>query len=174
MTAVLGEIRAVPFNFAPVGWATCDGQLMSISQNTALFSLLGTTYGGDGKSTFALPDLRGATPIHAGQGPGLSSYALGEAGGAETVTLNAYELPPHRHAVHATNSFGTSNSPVGAHFAEAHVGTTAETTYRNATDNLMSKTSFGGAGGNQAHNNMAPYLTLTFIIALQGVFPSRS
>lgn len=165
----VAEIRIFPFNFAPRGWAWCDGQLMPLSQNTALFSLLGTTYGGNGKSTFALPDLMGRTPMHPGQGPGLSLHDLGETGGSETVTLLESEIPAHTHAVRALNDDGLSETPVG--------NAPAKNKFYN-TDNgqplvAMSGSALAPAGGSTPHNNMQPYLTFYFNIALQGVFPPR-
>jgi microcystin-dependent protein len=165
----VAEIRMVPFNFAPKGWAFCDGQLIPISQNTALFSLLGTTYGGDGKSTFALPDLQGRSPMHPGQGPGLSLHDLGEQGGAETVTLLESEIPAHSHTVSGQNEDVNSLSPVNA-----YPGAIESTPlYRPLADGTGT-TSLPPAGGSQPHNNLQPYLTMYFIIALQGVFPPRT
>jgi len=171
----LAEIRIFTGNFAPKGWALCDGQLLPLSQNTALFSLLGTTYGGDGKSTFALPDLQGCAPMQAGQGPGLSLRDLGETAGEQTVTLLQTEMPAHSHgAVGATGS--TSASPVANAWASgAKLGGgniyTPSVPANNAQMNPLALTI---AGGNLPHNNMPPFLGLTFIIALQGVFPARS
>jgi microcystin-dependent protein len=165
----VAEIRMVPFNFAPRGWAFCNGQVLPISQNTALFSLLGTTYGGDGRSTFALPDLQGRSPMHPGQGPGLSLYDLGEQGGTETVTLLQSELPSHSHAVNGQPEDVNSLSP-----ANAYPGAIESTPmYRPLADgtSAMSPTP---SGGDQPHNNRQPYLTMNFIIALQGVFPPRA
>ena len=167
----VAEIRIFPFNFAPRGWAWCDGQLLPLSQNTALFSLLGTTYGGDGKSNFSLPDLQGRASMHPRQGPGLSLHDLGETGGSETVTLLESEIPAHSHAVQARDFSGNSAVPVG------------NTLSRNSFfhDNspaaplvAMSPSALAPAGGNQPHNNMQPYLTFYFNIALQGVFPPRT
>lgn len=171
----IAEIRIFPFFFAPKGWAFCDGQLLPISQNTALFSLLGTTYGGDGKSTFALPDLQGSVPMHPGQGPGLSLHDLGEIGGSDTVTLLLSEIPAHLHTVgRATNANGNVTSPVGAIWAQAPSGrgtislyASGPATGKMGTDNILP------TGGDLPHNNRQPYLTLNFCIALQGVFPSR-
>jgi microcystin-dependent protein len=166
----VAEIRIFPFNFAPKGWAFCDGQILPISQNTALFSLLGTVYGGDGKSTFALPDLQGSLAMHPGQGPGLSLRDLGEIGGAETVTLLESEIPSHTHGLRAslddadlrvptptrslakssTNMYGTGNPPQMLAFQALTI-----------------------SGGSLPHNNMQPYLTFNYSIALQGVFPPR-
>jgi microcystin-dependent protein len=166
----VAEVRIFPFNFAPKGWAFCDGQLLPLSQNTALFSLLGTTYGGDGKSTFALPDLQGNVPMHPGQGPGLSLHDLGETGGTEVVTLLESEIPAHNHSSVMSQADGFSRMPAdqlpatgigvsmyGPAPAQAHLHSQA----------------LADVGGDQPHNNMQPYLTLNFCIALQGVFPPR-
>jgi microcystin-dependent protein len=166
----VAEIRIFPFNFAPKGWAWCDGQLLPLSQNTALFSLLGTTYGGNGKSNFALPDLQGRAPMHPGQGPGLSLHDLGETGGSETVTLLESEIPAHSHAVNASAGDGNSQTPVGQKLATGiGIGQYA------APGPLigLSPNSLAPAGGDQPHNNLMPYLTFYFCIALQGVFPPR-
>jgi microcystin-dependent protein len=166
----VAEIRIFPFNFAPRGWAWCDGQLMPLSQNTALFSLLGTTYGGDGKSNFALPDLQGRAPMHPGQGPGLSLHDLGETGGSETVTLLESEIPNHSHALRGNNTLGDSPVPGGnvlGRMANAYQQTT------NANLVSMAPEALPPAGGDQPHNNLQPYLTFYFCIALQGVFPPR-
>jgi microcystin-dependent protein len=171
----LGEVRLFCGNFAPRGWAYCDGQLMPISQNTALFSLLGTTYGGDGRVTFALPDLRGSVPLQQGQGPGLSQRFLGEQGGEQTVTLGQSEMPAHTHSVQAVAGAGSSNSPAGGLFAQAHSGRVPDRIYATgvAPDVSMSPQAIGVSGGSQPHNNMPPYLCVSFIIALQGIFPPR-
>ncbi len=162
----LGSILLFAGNFAPQGWAFCNGQILPITQNTALFSLLGTTYGGNGTSTFALPDLRGRVPIHFGQGPGLSSYVEGQVGGAENVTLIATQMPQHQHLQPATNGDEGTNRPNGAVPARGGV-------YAASSDgSALAPTS--AAGGNQAHENLQPYLALNFIIALQGIFPSRN
>ena len=167
----VAEIRIFPFNFAPKGWAFCDGQIMPISQNTALFSLLGTTYGGDGKSTFALPNLQGRAPMHPGQGPGLSLHDLGEEGGSDTVTLLATEMPAHSHTVNASNSDSIDQSPEN----ELLAGGVAVTPYGPAgTGVSMAPQSISVAGGGQPHNNLMLYLTLNFCIALQGIFPPRT
>ncbi len=170
----VAEIRIFPFNFAPKGWAWCNGQLLPLSQNTALFSLLGTTYGGDGKSTFALPDLQGAAPIHAGQGPGLSLYGLGQEGGTENVTLLESEMPAHAHFVRGhTADPGDNNQPNPAVvLAKSNNGQA----YQTSTSGLTQTASqtLGPAGGSFPHNNLMPYLTLYFNIALQGVFPPRT
>jgi len=166
----VAEIRILPFNFAPKGWAWCDGQPLPLSQNTALFSLLGTTYGGDGKSTFALPDMQGNVPMHPGQGPGLSLHDLGEMSGSETVTLLQSEIPAHSHAVKTSLADGTNQSPKDSLPATgigvAHYATPGALTQ-------LSPSTVGVAGASLPHNNMQPYLTLYFNIALQGVFPPR-
>lgn len=166
----VAEIRIFPFNFAPKGWAFCDGQLLPLSQNTALFSLLGTTYGGNGKSNFALPNLQGSVALHYGQGPGLSLRDLGETGGSATVTLLESEIPAHTHNVSADNDFGTTNNPANAYLAQPATGNVYGT-----ADNLGSPAppSVSFVGGGFPHNNMQPYLVLNFCIALQGVFPPR-
>ncbi len=170
----VAEIRIVPSNFAPTGWAFCDGQLLPLSQNTALFSLLGTTYGGDGKSTFALPDLQGRAPMHPGQGPGLSLHDLGETGGAETVTLLESEVPAHSHPMMASTQPGEDPAPNPAEALARSVGASLYQTVANANLSQLSPNALAVAGGGQPHNNMQPYLTLNFCIALQGVFPPRS
>jgi microcystin-dependent protein len=169
----VAEIRIFPFNFAPKGWAWCNGQLLPLSQNTALFSLLGTTYGGDGKSNFALPNLQGRAPMHPGQGPGLSLHDLGETGGSETVSLLESEIPSHSHTLMATTQTGNQAPPVGNSLAR----TTGFQPYlppAGAPLVGMSPNSLPPAGGDQPHNNMMPYLTFFFCIALQGVFPPRT
>jgi microcystin-dependent protein len=174
MDPFVAEIRIFPFNFAPKGWAFCDGQLLPLSQNTALFSLLGTTYGGDGKSNFALPNMQGNAPMHPGQGPGLSLHDLGETGGSETVTLLESEIPSHAHTLRASPDDADNNLPSPAmSFAK----TQKEFGYQsNASASLvtMADTTLAPAGGDQPHNNMQPYLTLNFCIALQGVYPPRT
>jgi microcystin-dependent protein len=172
----LAEIRIFAGNFAPKGWALCNGQLMPISQNTALFSLLGTTYGGDGKSTFALPNLQGSAPLQPGQGPGLSLYDLGETGGEQSVTLLQTEMASHSHAANCLSAAGDQNSPSGNTWAATSGtgrggGPPNYSTQEPTTPMNPFATSI--AGGNLPHNNMSPYLGLTFIIALQGVFPQR-
>ncbi|QKV55146.1 phage tail protein [Comamonas antarctica] len=167
----VAEIRMVPFNFVPRGWAACNGQLLPLSQNTALFSLLGTTYGGDGKSTFALPDLQGRAAMHPGQGPGLSPYDLGQYGGQAAVSLVEPEMPPHTHAIRAVAAPGGTVSPEGAALARAP-GTASLYGPASGMTGMMSPRTVD-AGGGQPHNNLQPYLTMHFIIALQGVFPPR-
>ncbi len=194
MEGVIGEIRGFGGNFAPRAWAFCQGQLLSIAQNTALFSILGTTYGGDGRTTFALPDLRGRAPISAGTGPGLSTHKLGARSGTETVTLNVLQIPSHFHAaipsgvgtadLHVSDLDGTSGTPVANGSIGNEVGGTAFF-YNDDTapdvklaqasiTNVQTSVSIAPTGGSQPHNNMQPYLTIYWIICLQGVFPSRS
>lgn len=167
--AFIGQLLLVPYNFAPQGWAMCNGQLLSIAQNTALFSLLGTTYGGDGQTTFALPDLRGRVPLSSGQGPGLSNYTLGEAGGAESITLTAAQMPQHTHSANANAGDPTDTTPTNHVPAGGSTGS-----YNAAANTVMSAGMIGPAGGSQPHENRQPYLTLNWIIALEGIFPSRS
>lgn len=169
----VAEIRIFPFSFAPKGWAWCNGQLLPLSQNTALFSLLGTTYGGDGKSNFALPDLEGRAPMHPGQGPGLSLHDLGETGGSETVTLLESEIPSHAHAMRAVSDPGDLADPTNRSIARAGTGNPFQTV-TNANLVQMAPQTLAPAGGDQPHNNMQPYLTFYFNIALQGVFPPRT
>jgi len=171
----IGEVRMFAGNFAPRGWALCDGQLLPIAQNTALFSILGTTYGGDGRTNFALPDLRGRVPVHAGQGPGLSNKPLGSRGGSETVTLTINQMPVHHHLaqLNADSTVAVSDRPaegLPARNAAAtpQYGTVANTNLNNAAITI------NNAGGSQAHPNMQPYITINYIIALQGIFPSRN
>jgi len=168
----IGTIVMFAGNFAPRGWALCNGQLLSIAQNTALFSILGTTYGGDGVSNFALPDLRGRVPIHPGQGPGLSPYVEGQRGGAESATLTSNQLPAHSHPVNCSNTTASrgGTTPVGNVLA---VTNSAE--IYSATPNAqMSPQMIGNTGGNQPVAVVQPYLSVNFIIALQGIFPSRN
>ena len=170
----VAEIRIFPFNFAPKGWAWCDGQLLPLSQNTALFSLLGTTYGGNGKSNFALPDLQGRAPMHPGQGPGLSLHDLGETGGSETVSLLESEIPSHTHQLRAdTADPADVQAPSSTTSLARSFGGSA---YLSPAAGLvaMADTALPPAGGDQPHNNMQPYLTFYFCIALQGVFPPRT
>ena len=173
----VAEMRIFPFNFPPTGWAFCDGQLMPISQNTALFSLLGTTYGGDGKSTFGLPDMQGNVPMQPGQGQGLSQRFLGEASGVETVTLLTSEMPLHSHAANARaqEDAGDQTTPVNNIWAKVGGGRGGGgiNLYHTAQNGTMRLDALTPAGGNLPHNNMQPYLTLNFCIALQGIFPQR-
>jgi microcystin-dependent protein len=169
----VAEIRIYPFNFAPKGWAFCNGQLLPLSQHTALFSLLGTTYGGDGKSNFALPDLQGRAPMHPGQGPGLSLHDLGESEGSETVTLLESEIPAHSHQLLAQINPGNLAAPSPV---RSLARTSPGTAYTPSVTGLvpMAPQALAPAGGDQPHNNLQPYLTLNFCIALQGVFPPRT
>jgi microcystin-dependent protein len=174
MDPFVAEIRIFPFNFAPKGWAFCDGQLLPLSQNTALFSLLGTFYGGDGKSTFALPDLQGSAAMHAGQGPGLTQRFLGEQSGSETVTLLISEIPFHTHTLQGGVDPGNFFGPDPAEpviLTRATGGQPWTTTTAPAV--AFAPQALAPAGGSLPHNNMQPYLTLKFCIALQGVFPAR-
>jgi len=167
-TPFLSEIRAMSFNFAPKGWAQCNGQLLPINQNQALFALLGTTYGGDGRVNFALPNLQGQTPVHQG---GSDSYVMGERVGAESVTLIETEMPAHNHPVSASSAqSGNEVSPQGNLWAA-----TGHTAWSTATpDTTLDPGSISMAGGGQPHNNMSPYLAVTFCIALQGIFPTQN
>jgi len=167
----IGEIMIFAGNFAPRGWAFCEGQLLPIAQNTALFSLLGTTYGGNGQTTFALPDLRGRAPIHPGQGPGLPNYVLGEVAGEPTHTLIATEMPMHTHAARADSANGTSDTPTGLVPSRNPAGIPA---YGSGTAATLAPTAIDIAGGSQPHNNMPPYLAINYCICLEGIFPSRS
>jgi microcystin-dependent protein len=167
-TPYIGEIRSVGFNFAPQGWSFCDGTVLSIAENEALFALLGTTYGGDGQTTFALPDLRGRIPLHQGSNLG-TNYVVGESGGAETVTLSEQQMPPHSHTIGAVSSTGNSNTPSGAVFAAS-----AEEQYAGAANTTLANSIVQSVGGGQPHDNRIPYLCVTFIISLFGVFPSRN
>lgn len=168
-TPFLGEIYIVPYSFAPRGFAFCNGQILSIAQNTALFSLLGTTYGGNGTTTFALPDLQGRTPIGFGQGAGLSNRTLGEAGGAATVTLGINEMPAHAHAV------TTSSEPADRSNARAnYLAVPPDPVYSSTASDASLGNAMTPAGGGQPHNNLSPYLAVNFVIALQGIFPSRN
>jgi microcystin-dependent protein len=173
MDPFVAEIRILAFNFAPTSWAQCNGQLLPISQNTALFSLLGTFYGGDGKSTFALPDMQGRAAMHQGQGQGLSDRFLGEEGGSETVTLLESEIPAHSHSTLATGSNSTTGIPSADAVLARAVGANA---YQNAPFTptaTMAPQVLTPTGGDQPHNNLMPYLVLNYCIALQGVFPAR-
>jgi microcystin-dependent protein len=173
MDPFVAEVRIFPFNFAPKGWAFCDGQLLPISQNTALFSLLGTTYGGNGTSNFALPNVQGNAPMHPGQGPGLSLHDLGETGGSDTVTLLESEIPSHSHSLNAAPNVALVKLP-GANVSMAR--SKNGNAYSDQPGNLvaMNGNTVAPAGGDQPHNNLQPYLTLNFCIALQGVFPPRT
>lgn len=163
----LGEIKLVPYNFAPRGWAFCQGQTLPISQNDALFALLGTIYGGDGQSTFQLPDLRGRTPIHMSQ-----SLPIGLPTGSESVTVVSSQLPPHTHSLHASANDGTLNDPTGHFIAKA--AKTLGNIYIEAANATMNPASVGLTGGNQPHDNRQPFLCMNYCIALEGVFPSQN
>jgi microcystin-dependent protein len=169
----IGEIRMFAGNFPPRGWQFCQGQILSIAQNTALYSILGTTYGGNGTTTFALPDLRGRYPMQPGQGPGLSPRTLGEQGGSETVTLLANQMPAHTHSLNVSSQAGEVETPVGTVLAADT--TAAVLNYRSAPiDGTMNPAAIGVAGGSQPHNNMSPYTCVNFIIAVEGIYPSRN
>jgi microcystin-dependent protein len=173
MEPFIAQIMMFGGNFAPRGWALCDGQLLAISSNSALFSLLGTTYGGDGRTTFGLPDLRGRVPIHPGTGPGLSPYTLGQKGGVESVTLTENQLPSHRHTLWVDNDLP---SPQGTPPTSMSGMTLAREAYvnSNAPDTQLNAEMMGYTGGSQSVGNLQPFLTVNFIIALQGIYPSRS
>jgi microcystin-dependent protein len=168
----VAEIRIFPFNFPPTGWAFCDGQLLPISQNTALFSLLGTFYGGDGKSTFALPDMQGNAPMQSGQGQGLSERFIGELSGSESITLLVSEIPLHTHQLMVSAEIGDVQTPtVDTALARSGGGSAYTTGVANLVQ--LAPQALAPAGGSLPHNNMQPYLTLNFCIALQGIFPQR-
>lgn len=169
----IGEIRMCAFNFPPRGWATCDGQLLAINQNQALFSLLGTTYGGNGTTNFALPDMRGRAPCHWGTGPGLPPMSIGERAGAESVTLITSQLPAHGHGVRASTDLASATSPAGALMgAKGRGGADVYAPANNLT--ALASSGVGPTGGGQAHDNMQPSLVVNFVIALTGIFPSRN
>lgn len=169
----VAEIRIFPFNFPPKGWAFCNGQLLAISQNTALFSILGTTYGGDGKTTFALPNLQGAAPMHPGQWGGLSSRQLGEAGGVATVTLSVAEMPGHAHQIIGGGPAETNDPSPNVILGTARGANIYAPPPGPPGQVSMAPQALTSAGGSQPHNNMQPYLTLNFCIALQGIYPPR-
>lgn len=172
MEPFLGMISLFGFNFAPSGWAFCNGQLLSIAQNNALFALLGTIYGGDGRTTFGLPDLRGRVPIHFGQGPGLSSYSQGQVAGAETTTLILNNLPAHNHPLNAVSQGGDTSAPAGAFLCDTG---TLDRDYRSGgTGVIMNAGAIGNTGNSQPISIIQPYLAVNYCIALQGIFPSRS
>lgn len=167
----IGQIKLFAGNFAPAGWADCDGSLLAISSNEALFSLIGTTYGGDGQNTFALPDLRGRVAVGIGQGPGLSNYTIGQQGGAEAVTLTQNQLPAHTHALQASTTLGSTDSPTDAFPARSPDGSNQ---YAASGGASMPAGALGNTGGSQPHNNVKPYLALRYIISLYGIYPSRN
>lgn len=168
----IGEIKLVPYNFAPAGWAFCNGQLLAISEFDALFSLIGTIYGGDGRTTFGLPDLRGRVAIHQGQGPGLQSYTIGSNGGVEEVILSAQQLPAHRHALGVGSAIGTlgdapGHVPAGSPMALGYA-------YGPNGNGAMASNALQSTGSGQAHDNMQTFLVLNYVIALEGIYPSRA
>ncbi len=173
MDEYIGIVKIFAGNFAPRGWALCQGQLLSIAQNTALFSILGTTYGGDGKVTFALPDLRGRIPLGPGQGPGLQPYDLGQEAGEEALTLIITEIPMHTHTPMATNQPGSKGTPTGMIWAAEPTGGTALYTSTNPTD-MMNIMALGVSGSGMPHNNLMPYLVINYIICMEGIFPARN
>lgn len=172
----VGEIRMFAGNFAPRGWAFCDGQLLAVSQNDALFSLLGTIYGGDGRTTYGLPDLRGRIPIHAGSGPGLSNRRLGSKAGTEKETITVNQLPSHNHTWKATTANASNRTPVATPNTNAYAQPLNTQVY---SDNISNETGFNGSmvgntGGSRSHTNLQPFLCIHFIIALFGIYPSRN
>jgi microcystin-dependent protein len=171
MNPFIGEIRMFAGNFAPAGWAMCQGQLVPISENDALFSLIGTTYGGDGQDTFGLPDLQGRVPMHQGQGPGIiQNYTIGEMAGTETVTLSSQQMPLHNHLVATSNDLANSNSPNNSILAQS---TQILMYTQDTASKFMPPTALSFTGGSQQHENMQPFLVITFIISLFGVYPPR-
>ena len=168
----IAEIRIFASNFAPRGWAFCNGQLLPISQNSALFSLIGTTYGGDGRTTTALPNLEGRAPMHPGRGPGLTTRRLGERTGLETATLSESQIPAHNHDAQGSENAAVSGTPADNYVARG--GGRGVNSYVETTDNIGASKQLTSMGGGQAHNNMQPFLAINFIIALQGLYPSRS
>jgi len=172
MEPFIGQIQPFGFNYAPQGWMPCNGQLLPISQYSALFSLLGTQFGGDGRTTFALPDLRGRVSLHQGQGPGLSNYIMGQAGGTEQVTLTQTEMPSHSHAVNCVSGLGNVGSPAGA-LPGAENAPGADVWSNVAPDAQMATNMISPSGGSQGHSNIQPYLTVNWCIATQGIFPTR-
>lgn len=179
-TPFIGEIRLFAGNFQPRDWAFCNGQVLAIASNTALFALLGTTYGGNGQTTFSLPDLRGRVPLHQGQGAGLSNYSIGQVAGAEQVTLTTDQMPAHSHVLNATTATGSATTPGAAVMLATPVEAGVKTSLyvvpgsSAVTQAPMAPQSIGPAGGNQPHDNMMPFQSLNYIIALEGIFPSRN
>lgn len=177
MNPFLGQILMVAFNFAPQGWALCNGQLLPIAQNQALFSLLGTMYGGDGRTNFALPNLQGRVPIHQGNSAGTSNYVVGQSSGVENVTLLVNNLPAHSHTANCSTMLGTNSDPANNFWAEANTGgkkPTATPAYATSANALMAPTAIGPTGGGQPITVVQPYLCVNFIIALAGIYPSRN
>lgn len=169
----LGELRIIPFNFAPRGWAYCNGQILPINQNSALFSLLSTMYGGDGRTSFGLPDLRGRIPLHKGQGPGLSNRRQGQKYGEATHTLNSWEMPSHSHKLQAYDADGNKLSPIGNYYARELFNSVEVAVYSDTETVTMNPGMINNTGGSQSHNNMMPYLAVHYCIALQGILPLR-
>jgi microcystin-dependent protein len=169
----IGEIRLIAFTFVPRNWAACDGQLLSISQNTALFSLLGTTYGGNGQTNFALPDLRGRLIVSAGQGPGLSDIIEGEAAGVESIALSVAQMPAHNHNLFASGVNASTNDPTAGGFAKPFISQRFQNLYQDTTNGQAHAQMIAAAGSGSPHENRAPFLTMMYIIALVGIFPSR-
>jgi len=169
----IGQIMMFAGNFAPRGWALCNGQLLSISQNSALFSILGTTYGGDGQTTFGLPNLQGRVAMHAGSGPGLTPRELGEVGGSETVTLINTQMPAHNHGLACTSNAANQTQAEG-HILGAESASATQVYSSDQPNQMMSTFSISASGGNQPHNNMPPFQCVNYIIALEGIFPSRN
>jgi len=167
----IGQIQLFGFNFPPRGWAFCDGQLLSISQNTALFSLLGTTFGGDGRTTFGLPEMRGRVPVHVGNGPGLSPITWGQRGGQENTTLGVNNLPAHNHQVRCNTGDGNSDEPQDNFLSKAGGG---ETIYADSQNGAMNSGATANVGGGQSFTNMPPFIGIYYSIAMQGIFPSRN
>ena len=165
----LSEIRIVTFNFAPKGWAFCNGQLLAINQNQALFALLGTSYGGDGRVTFGLPNLQGRVPVHTGTDGSGNNYVIGQIGGAASVVIGTSQMPAHTHRAQADSASASLTSPAGNAWASSVTGS-----YNASGNSSMSPSSVSPAGGSQSHNNLPPYLVMNFVIALQGIFPSRN
>jgi microcystin-dependent protein len=168
----VGEIRIFAGNFAPAGWMLCQGQLLSIAENEVLFTLIGTTYGGDGQSTFALPNLASRIPTHQGTGPGLSNQIIGQEGGNETITLTAGQMPVHNHAAICSNTGANQASPGGNFWSTDPGGNTAA--YSNAAGSQMAPAAVGNTGGGQPHDNLQPFVVINYIISLFGIFPSQS
>jgi microcystin-dependent protein len=172
MEPFVGQILMVAFNFAPKGWALCNGQLLPINQNQALFSLLGTYYGGDGRTNFALPNLQGRVPVHQGNN-GVSNYVMGASGGVENVALTVNNLPSHNHPANCSTTAGSTASPAGHFWGETSKGGSTLSTYAASANAQMAPTAVGATGGNVPVSVVQPYLCVNFIIALQGIFPSR-